>query len=98
MEITVDTRCEYSVSSLVDRQSLRQISRPSWGACQSGLRSRTTSAPAVAPNQAGGVVAFPPLQTYSEEESMMRDAGEQQSCVPAAAESWRQNLLIFVTD
>ncbi|PWA21482.1 hypothetical protein CCH79_00003208, partial [Gambusia affinis] len=55
-------------------KSLRQISRPSWGACQSGLRSRTTSAPAVAPNQAGGVVAFPPLQTYSEEESMMRDA------------------------
>ncbi|XP_054899262.1 short/branched chain specific acyl-CoA dehydrogenase, mitochondrial [Poeciliopsis prolifica] len=55
-------------------KSLRQISRPSWGLCQSGLRSRTTSAPAVAPSQAGAVVAFPPLQTYSEEESMMRDA------------------------
>uniref|UniRef100_A0A3B3TZB8 Short/branched chain specific acyl-CoA dehydrogenase, mitochondrial n=1 Tax=Poecilia latipinna TaxID=48699 RepID=A0A3B3TZB8_9TELE len=70
----MDTRCENSVSSPVDCQSVRQISRPPWGACQSGLRSRTTSAPAVAPNQAGGAVAFPPLQTYSEEESMMRDA------------------------
>ncbi|KAM4525772.1 short/branched chain specific acyl-CoA dehydrogenase, mitochondrial [Fundulus diaphanus] len=55
-------------------KSLRQLSRPAWGAGQSGLRSRTTSAPAVAPSQAGGVMSFPPLQTYSEEESMMRDA------------------------
>uniref|UniRef100_A0A3Q2T659 Short/branched chain specific acyl-CoA dehydrogenase, mitochondrial n=1 Tax=Fundulus heteroclitus TaxID=8078 RepID=A0A3Q2T659_FUNHE len=60
--------------SPVGCQSLRQLSRPAWGAGQSGLRSRTTSAPAVAPSQAGGVMSFPPLQTYSEEESMMRDA------------------------
>ncbi|KAM4525339.1 short/branched chain specific acyl-CoA dehydrogenase, mitochondrial [Odontesthes bonariensis] len=52
----------------------RQISRP-WGPCQFGLRCRSTkSAPAVDSDQASGVVSFPPLQTYSEEESMMKEA------------------------
>ncbi|XP_028990361.1 short/branched chain specific acyl-CoA dehydrogenase, mitochondrial [Betta splendens] len=51
----------------------RQISR-SWGACQAGWRSMSTrSAPDVTSDQAGGV-PFPPLQTYSEEESIMREA------------------------
>ncbi|CAG5904857.1 unnamed protein product [Menidia menidia] len=55
-------------------KSLRHISRP-WGSCQSGLRCRSTrSAPDVASDQGSGVVSFPPLQTYSEEESMMREA------------------------
>eukprot|EP00064_Thunnus_orientalis_P016234 superscaffoldBa00003168_g16298 len=55
-------------------KSCRQISRQ-WGACQAGWRSRSTkSAPHVSSEQAAGVVAFPPLQTYSEEESMMREA------------------------
>ncbi|XP_024117602.1 short/branched chain specific acyl-CoA dehydrogenase, mitochondrial-like [Oryzias melastigma] len=55
-------------------KSLRQIPR-SWGSCQTGLRSRSTrSLPVVGSDQTGGVVPFPPLQTYSEEESMMKDA------------------------
>ncbi|XP_040922365.1 short/branched chain specific acyl-CoA dehydrogenase, mitochondrial [Toxotes jaculatrix] len=55
-------------------KSCRQISRP-WGTCQTGWRSLSTrSAPDVASDQAAGVVSFPPLQTYSEEESMMKEA------------------------
>ncbi|XP_034716634.1 short/branched chain specific acyl-CoA dehydrogenase, mitochondrial [Etheostoma cragini] len=54
-------------------KSCRQISRP-WGACQAGWRSRsTTAAPDMASDHPAGLV-FPPLQTYSEEESMMREA------------------------
>ncbi|XP_061563727.1 short/branched chain specific acyl-CoA dehydrogenase, mitochondrial [Cololabis saira] len=54
-------------------KSLRKVSRP-WGSCQAGLKSLSTrSAPSEASEQAGGT-CFPPLQTYSEEESMMRDA------------------------
>ncbi|KAM4624242.1 short/branched chain specific acyl-CoA dehydrogenase, mitochondrial [Polymixia lowei] len=53
----------------------RQISRP-WCVCQAGLRNRSTrSAPDMSSEQAAGTgVSFPPLQTYSEEEGMMRDA------------------------
>ncbi|XP_074475646.1 short/branched chain specific acyl-CoA dehydrogenase, mitochondrial [Sebastes fasciatus] len=57
-------------------KSCRQISGP-WGACQAGWRSRSTNAsPDVASDQAaaGGMVSFPPLQTFSEEESMMKEA------------------------
>lgn len=39
-------------------------------------------APDVASDQPAGVVSFPPLQTYSDEESMMREAGELVACVP----------------
>lgn len=33
-------------------------------------------APDMSSDQAAGMTSFPPLQTYSEEESMMREAGE----------------------
>lgn len=61
----------------VSSQSCRQFSRP-WRACGAGWRSRSSSsAPDMVSNQMNGTgVAFPPLQTYSEEESMMREAGE----------------------
>ncbi|KAM6951429.1 short/branched chain specific acyl-CoA dehydrogenase, mitochondrial [Aplochiton taeniatus] len=53
----------------------RPISRP-WSTLQVGLRSRSTrSAPDMVSDQAAlGLSSFPPLQTYSEEEGMMRDA------------------------
>ncbi|KAE8284150.1 Short/branched chain specific acyl-CoA dehydrogenase, mitochondrial [Larimichthys crocea] len=53
-------------------KSCRQISRP-WGACQAGWRS-TSHRPATDMASDQGVVSFPPLQTYSEEENMMREA------------------------
>ncbi|KAI9546814.1 hypothetical protein NQZ68_022759 [Dissostichus eleginoides] len=53
-------------------KSCRQICRP-WGACQAGWRSRSTH-PATETSTDQGVVSFPPLQTFSEEESMMREA------------------------
>uniref|UniRef100_A0A7N6FG10 Short/branched chain specific acyl-CoA dehydrogenase, mitochondrial n=1 Tax=Anabas testudineus TaxID=64144 RepID=A0A7N6FG10_ANATE len=54
--------------------SCRQIARP-WGACQAGWRSTSTkSAPEVPSEQSSGGLSFPPLQTFSEEETMMRDA------------------------
>uniref|UniRef100_A0A3Q3IJ77 Acyl-CoA dehydrogenase/oxidase N-terminal domain-containing protein n=1 Tax=Monopterus albus TaxID=43700 RepID=A0A3Q3IJ77_MONAL len=55
-------------------RSCKQISRP-WGAYHAGWRSTSTrSAPDVAADRAAGVVSFPPLQTFSEEENMMREA------------------------
>uniref|UniRef100_A0AAQ4P9N1 Short/branched chain specific acyl-CoA dehydrogenase, mitochondrial n=1 Tax=Gasterosteus aculeatus aculeatus TaxID=481459 RepID=A0AAQ4P9N1_GASAC len=55
-------------------KSCRQISRP-WGASRAAWRSRSTNPAAdVSSDQAAGGVSFPPLQTYSEEESMMREA------------------------
>lgn len=33
-------------------------------------------APDMSSDQAAGMTSFPPLQTYSEEESMMREAGK----------------------
>ncbi|XP_038840158.1 short/branched chain specific acyl-CoA dehydrogenase, mitochondrial-like [Salvelinus namaycush] len=51
----------------------RQVSRP-WSVCQHGLRNRSTQ-PDVSAEQAAALgVSYPPLQTYSEEEGMMRDA------------------------
>uniref|UniRef100_A0A3P9IY29 Short/branched chain specific acyl-CoA dehydrogenase, mitochondrial n=1 Tax=Oryzias latipes TaxID=8090 RepID=A0A3P9IY29_ORYLA len=57
-------------------KSLRQIPRPWGSSCQSGLRSRSTKSLPVmgSDHTTSGVVSFPPLQTYSEEESMMKDA------------------------
>uniref|UniRef100_A0A669D6H7 Short/branched chain specific acyl-CoA dehydrogenase, mitochondrial n=1 Tax=Oreochromis niloticus TaxID=8128 RepID=A0A669D6H7_ORENI len=56
-------------------QSFKQLSRP-WGACQAGWRSTfSRSAPDVASHQPAEVASsFPPLQTYTEEEGMMREA------------------------
>ncbi|KAF7669370.1 hypothetical protein LDENG_00199700 [Lucifuga dentata] len=55
-------------------KSCRQISRP-WGFCQARFRSRSTkSAADLSSGHEGMGVSFPPLQTYSEEEGMMRDA------------------------
>ncbi|XP_008288653.1 short/branched chain specific acyl-CoA dehydrogenase, mitochondrial [Stegastes partitus] len=54
-------------------KSFRQVSRP-WGSCQAAWRcSSSRAAPDVASEQAAAY-SFPPLQTYSEEESMMREA------------------------
>ncbi|KAK6328068.1 hypothetical protein J4Q44_G00000460 [Coregonus suidteri] len=51
----------------------RQVSRP-WSVYQQGLRNRSTQ-PDVSAEQAAALgVSHPPLQTYSEEEGMMRDA------------------------
>ncbi|XP_033466557.1 short/branched chain specific acyl-CoA dehydrogenase, mitochondrial [Epinephelus lanceolatus] len=56
-------------------KSCRQLSRPWGGACQAGWRCRSTNpSPDVGSDRAAGGVSFPPLQTYSEEESMMREA------------------------
>ena len=77
---------------------IRQTSRP-WGSCQAGWRGLSTrSAPDMAAHEAAGVVSFPPLQTYSEEENMMRETGELEewrgnTCPAAAADSWRQKVL-----
>ncbi|KAM9426506.1 short/branched chain specific acyl-CoA dehydrogenase, mitochondrial [Pholidichthys leucotaenia] len=55
-------------------KSFRQLSRP-WGACQAAWRSSSSrSAPDVASQHPAEAIPFPPLQTYSEEESMMREA------------------------
>ncbi|XP_075999768.1 short/branched chain specific acyl-CoA dehydrogenase, mitochondrial [Genypterus blacodes] len=56
-------------------KSCRQICRP-WGLCQAGFRCRSTnSAPDLSSGvDAGAGVSFPPLQSFSEEEGMMRDA------------------------
>ncbi|XP_019739088.1 short/branched chain specific acyl-CoA dehydrogenase, mitochondrial isoform X1 [Hippocampus comes] len=55
-------------------KSCRQLTRP-WVGCQPGWRSRSTkSALDVNSIQAAGVLNFPPLQSYSEEESMMRES------------------------
>ncbi|XP_062330747.1 short/branched chain specific acyl-CoA dehydrogenase, mitochondrial-like isoform X1 [Osmerus eperlanus] len=53
----------------------RWVSQP-WGTCQVWLQNRSTwSAPEMASDQAAGLrVSYPPLQTFSEEEGMMRDA------------------------
>nr|XP_057918140.1 short/branched chain specific acyl-CoA dehydrogenase, mitochondrial [Doryrhamphus excisus] len=53
-------------------KSCRQFTR-SWGQCQTTWRSRSTQS-APDPVQAAGVVSFPPLQSYSEEEGMMRES------------------------
>ncbi|XP_046887874.1 short/branched chain specific acyl-CoA dehydrogenase, mitochondrial isoform X2 [Hypomesus transpacificus] len=53
----------------------RWVSQP-WGTCQVWLQNRSTwSAPEMASDQAAGLkVSYPPLQTFSEEEGMMKDA------------------------
>nr|XP_046189590.1 short/branched chain specific acyl-CoA dehydrogenase, mitochondrial-like [Oncorhynchus gorbuscha] len=51
----------------------RQGSRP-WSVCQQGLRNRSTRPDMSAEQAAAPGVSYPPLQTYSEEEGMMRDA------------------------
>ncbi|CDQ96164.1 unnamed protein product [Oncorhynchus mykiss] len=51
----------------------RQVSRP-WSVCQHGLRNRSTQPDMSAEQAAALGVTYPPLQTYSEEEGMMRDA------------------------
>ncbi|XP_061562197.1 short/branched chain specific acyl-CoA dehydrogenase, mitochondrial isoform X2 [Phycodurus eques] len=54
--------------------SCRQLTRP-WVGCQPGWRNRSTkSALHVDSVQTAGVVNFPPLQSFSEEESMMRES------------------------
>uniref|UniRef100_A0AAQ5XUX7 Short/branched chain specific acyl-CoA dehydrogenase, mitochondrial n=1 Tax=Amphiprion ocellaris TaxID=80972 RepID=A0AAQ5XUX7_AMPOC len=63
----------FNVFIVVCFQSFRQISRP-WGTCQAAWRcSSSRAAPDVASDHAAAS-SFPPLQTYSEEESMMREA------------------------
>ncbi|XP_061562196.1 short/branched chain specific acyl-CoA dehydrogenase, mitochondrial isoform X1 [Phycodurus eques] len=55
-------------------KSCRQLTRP-WVGCQPGWRNRSTkSALHVDSVQTAGVVNFPPLQSFSEEESMMRES------------------------
>ncbi|XP_070980644.1 short/branched chain specific acyl-CoA dehydrogenase, mitochondrial isoform X3 [Oncorhynchus clarkii lewisi] len=51
----------------------RQVSRP-WSVCQHGLRNRSTQPDMSAEQAAALGVTYPPLQTYSEEEGMMKDA------------------------
>ncbi|CAN9509179.1 unnamed protein product [Ophioblennius macclurei] len=79
-------------------KSFRQISRP-WGACQVGWRSSSTrSAPDIAAEEANRAFSFPPLQTYSEEESMMRDAVKKyaQECIAPHVSKMDENS--FMTD
>ncbi|XP_054623551.1 short/branched chain specific acyl-CoA dehydrogenase, mitochondrial [Dunckerocampus dactyliophorus] len=72
----------------------RQITR-SWGQCQASWGSRyTQSAPD--PVQAAGVVSFPPLQSYSEEESMMRESVRkyaQERIAPFVAKMDEESLM-----
>ncbi|XP_030631193.1 short/branched chain specific acyl-CoA dehydrogenase, mitochondrial [Chanos chanos] len=52
----------------------RHLSRP-WSACQLGLRHRSSqSAAEMSAEPAAPGTMFPPLQTFSEEESMMKEA------------------------
>ncbi|CAK6956763.1 short/branched chain specific acyl-CoA dehydrogenase%2C mitochondrial [Scomber scombrus] len=77
-------------------KSCRQLCRP-WAAGQAGWRTRSTkSAPDMASEQAAGVVAFPPLQTYSEEESMMREAVKKyaQECIAPFVSKMDENSVM----
>ncbi|XP_053197298.1 short/branched chain specific acyl-CoA dehydrogenase, mitochondrial [Scomber japonicus] len=77
-------------------KSCRQLCRP-WAASQVGWRTRSTkSSPDMASELAADVVAFPPLQTYSEEESMMREAVKKyaQECIAPFVSKMDENSVM----
>ncbi|XP_057682670.1 short/branched chain specific acyl-CoA dehydrogenase, mitochondrial [Corythoichthys intestinalis] len=77
-------------------KSCRQLAR-SWIGCQPGWRSRSTkSALELDSVQTTGMVSFPPLQSYSEEESMMRESVKkyaQERIAPLVAKMDEQSFM-----